>query len=189
MKVRDSGMPEEDVWQSFFDAGAILDGLTIEAPNADIVEFGCGYGTFTAAVAKRTSGTVFAIDLEPEMIEATKHKTVRAGLTNVTTICRDFVLEGTGLPDAVVDCALLFNILHCSEPVRLLRESFRVLRPVGKVAAIHWIAEDTPRGPDLSIRPLPEQIRQWLLDAGFEIVIEPLALPPYHFGIVGRKPV
>jgi SAM-dependent methyltransferase len=189
MKVRDSGMPDEAMWARFFDARQILAELEFTATNADVVDFGCGYGTFTVAAARLTSGTVYALDIDPEMIATTAAKAASFGLDNVTTIARDFVTEGTGLPNASADYAMLFNILHAEHPVELLREALRVLRPGGKLAVIHWIHDaTTPRGPDLRIRPRPEQCRAWAQDAGFEIVMPTIALPPHHYGLVGRKP-
>jgi ubiquinone/menaquinone biosynthesis C-methylase UbiE len=189
MKVRDSGMPDEAMWAGFFDARQILTQLAFTATNADVVDFGCGYGTFTVAAARLTSGTVYALDIDAAMIEATAAKAASFGLDNVTTIERDFVTQGTGLPSASADYAMLFNILHAEHPVELLREALRVLRPGGKVAVIHWIHDAaTPRGPALSIRPRPEQCRTWAQQAGFECVMPTVALPPHHYGLLGRKP-
>lgn len=42
---------------------------------------------------------------------------------------RDFVKEGTGLLDDSIEASLLFNILHYEEPVALMKEAFRVLKP------------------------------------------------------------
>ncbi|MCB1126164.1 MAG: class I SAM-dependent methyltransferase [Verrucomicrobiae bacterium] len=189
MKVRDSGMPDENVWAAFFDADRILTRLGLDDPSADVVEFGCGYGTFTVAAASRTCGKVFALDLEPAMIEATGRKAWAAGLGNVRCQRRDFVRDGTGLPHHSTDYAMLFNILHADQPVELLREACRVLRPGGKVAVIHWNYDaSTPRGPDLSIRPRPEQCQGWVREAGFDLALAFISLPPYHYGLVGVKP-
>jgi SAM-dependent methyltransferase len=153
-----------------------------------VVEFGCGYGTFTVAAAARTRGTLFALDLEPDMIAATERKVRAASLTNVRLLMRDFVAEGTGLPDDSADYAMLFNILHAENPVGLLREAWHVLRPGGKVGVIHWNYDPgTPRGPDMSIRPRPEQCQAWVRQAGFDLVGSLIPLPPYHYGLVGRK--
>jgi SAM-dependent methyltransferase len=189
MKVRDSGMPDEAMWAQFFDARAILTALDFSTTDADVVDFGCGYGTFTLAAARLTSGTVYALDIDAEMIAATAAKAASFGLDNVRTIARDFVTEGTGLPNASADYAMLFNILHAEQPAELLREALRVLRPGGKAAVIHWIHDAaTPRGPDLSIRPRPQQCRAWAKDTGFEVVRPTIALPPHHYGLLGRKP-
>jgi SAM-dependent methyltransferase len=188
MKVRDSGMPDEKIWEGFFDARRILLQLAFADAHSDVVDFGCGYGTFTIAAARLTTGTVHALDIEPEMVRATVARAESLGLTNVRTIQRDFVADGTGLPDGSVSYAMLFNILHAEDPVRLLREAHRVLRPSGKVGVIHWVYDAaTPRGPDFSIRPRPEQCQTWVQQAGFELLIPFVALPPYHYGVVGRK--
>jgi ubiquinone/menaquinone biosynthesis C-methylase UbiE len=181
-------MPEEALWATFFDPPAILARLRFDDPAADIVEFGCGYGTFTIPAARLTSGMVHALDLDPAMIAIARQKAKAAGLDNIRFVERDFVADGTGLPAGSVGYAMLFNILHAPDPKALLEEAFRVLRQGGKVAAIHWNPTGTPRGPDPSIRPRPEQCRQWIADAGFEIALGPVPLPPYHYGLAGRKP-
>lgn len=170
----------------FFDADRILEKLGLDDPTVDWAEFGCGYGTFTVAAAARTRGTVFAIDIEPAMIAATERKAQAAGVSNVRTVLRDFVGSGTGLADNSVGYAMLFNILHAANPVGMLREAHRILRPGGKVGVIHWNYDaTTPRGPDLSIRPRPEQCQAWVAEAGFRIELPPISLPPYHYGLVG----
>ena len=179
MKVRDSGMPEKLMWEGFFDAPQILRQLGFGKVDGDVVEFGCGYGTFTVAAATMTRGTVHALDIEPEMTGATALKARQLGLQNIRVVLRDFVAEGTGLPDGAVDFAMLFNILHAENPLALLRKAFRTLRPSGRVGVIHWIHDaSTPRGPDLSIRPRPEQCQYWLRDAWFELDGPIIALPP-----------
>ncbi len=177
------------MWDGFFDARSILVQLAFDDAPTDVVEFGCGYGTFTIAAARLTSGMVHALDIEPEMIRTTTARAETAGLTNVRTVQRDFVAHGTGLPDQSAGYAMLFNILHAEDPLQLLREAHRVLHPGGKVGVIHWVHDaTTPRGPDLSIRPRPEECRTWVRQAGFELLIPSVALPPYHYGLVGTRP-
>ena len=38
-------------------------------PCGNIVEFGCGYGHFTIAAARAVTGTVYALDIDPAMID------------------------------------------------------------------------------------------------------------------------
>ncbi len=110
MKVRESGMPEESVGATFFDPPRVPDQLAFDDPRANVVESGCGYGTFALAAATRTSGTVFAVDIDPAMAGATQHQVRRAGLRNVRVFLRDFEAEGTGLGESSVDYAMLSNI-------------------------------------------------------------------------------
>ena len=135
-------------------------------------------------------GTVHALDIEPVMVAATARRTVNAGLKNVRVEQRDFVADGTGLPDASVDYVMLFNLLHCDQPVALLREGHRVLTAGGRLGVMHWNFDpSTPRGPSMAIRPRPEQCRAWAVEAGFRLHSpERIDLPPYHYGLVLEKP-
>lgn len=182
-------MPERDVWEAFFNAGDILDRLGVDKEVRDLAEFGCGYGTFTVAAAKRISGRVFSNDIEPGMLAHATEKSVNEGLQNIVFELRDFMANGTGLADASVDYAMLFNILHVDKPVLLLGEAHRILVPGGRLGVIHWIHDaDTPRGPPLDIRPTPAQCIRWAKDAGFSATGDVIDLPPYHYGLVFRKP-
>ena len=107
MKVRESGMPEEETWDGFFSPDNILKTMGVSNRIKDVAEFGCGYGTFTIPTAKIITGKVYAIDIEPEMIEATKRKAEENRLNNVETVLRDFVSEGSGLEDESVDYGLI----------------------------------------------------------------------------------
>lgn len=188
MKVRDSGMPEEAYWESLFDINLILSKLEINDKVNDLAEFGSGYGTFSIPASKIIKGTLYAIDMDPEMIERLYLRVKAENIKNIKIIEEDFVKERTILSDNSVDYVMLFNILHAEDPVQLLTESKRILRPGGKVGIIHWIySKSTPRGPSLDIRPKPEQCVEWLKEAGFTLRSNIISLPPYHYGIVAQK--
>jgi SAM-dependent methyltransferase len=168
----------------------MVDRLGCAGPRGDVIEFGCGYGTFTIPTAKATNDRVYAIDINPAMVKETTSKAAAARLSNVIGVVRDFVSEGTGLPDAQAGRALLFNILHIENPLGLLREAYRILRPGGELSMIHWRKDiETPRGPSLEIRPTAEQCRDWAEQVGFEFVRqEPLSCCSYHWGLLMRRP-
>ena len=116
-KGRESGMPDTKMWQGFFDPARILDRLDCDHPG-NVVEFGCGYGLFTVEAAKRASGTVYAVDIDPGMLAATMAEAGKAGVANVLPMQRDFVTDGTGLPTGSCDYAMAFNLLHIDEEGR-----------------------------------------------------------------------
>jgi len=158
MKIRESGMPEETYWETFFDTNLILSKLQFDKTIFDAVEFGSGYGTFTIPTAKIIKGTLFALDIDSVMIERLNKRIDETKLLNIKIIKRDFMNEGTGLADSSVDYVMLFNILHAENPLILLNETYRILKPGGKVGVIHWIhSKTTPRGPSMDIRPTPLQ--------------------------------
>lgn len=186
MKTRESGMPPEEMWQSFFDPSSVLTKLGLDTNCSDVLEFGCGYGTFTIPAAQLVRGRVYAMDIEPEMLAITGTKAKAVGAENIELLQRDFVADGCGLADSTVDYVMLFNILHAEERMTLLREARRVLRPSGRLAIIHWNFDaSTPRGPSMNIRPKPGQCRAWAEEAEFA-AISPIDidLPPYHYGLV-----
>ncbi len=188
MKTRDSGMPDHDWWESFFDPDAVLDALGLTDPDGPVVDVGCGYGTFTTTVARRTTHPVIAIDIEPAMVELTASKARQAGLHHIQCRLADVTEEALGVDAGSAAVVLLFNLLHCENPIVLLNSAHAALRPGGRLAVIHWRSDvPTPRGPDLSIRPRPEALHALLLQVGFVISIEPVLLPPYHFGLVGMR--
>ncbi|MCF8242120.1 MAG: class I SAM-dependent methyltransferase [Melioribacteraceae bacterium] len=188
MKVRDSAMPNEDMWNSFFDPPEILSKLKLNKEVKDAVEFGSGYGTFSIPASLIINGNLYAIDIESEMIGLLKKKMSAQEIANIKLLHKDFMKEGTGLADNSVDYVMLFNILHTEKPEKLLSETYRILAIGGKAAVIHWIySADTPRGPSLEIRPTPEMCIRWLTNSGFSLNNEIIDLPPYHYGLIGVK--
>lgn len=90
---------------------------------------------------------------------------------------RDVMEGGFGVQ---VDVVLLFNDLHCEQPIQLLRHAVAAGQ---EVLIIHWNCGGTPRGPSFDIRPRPEQMVDWGRAAGFEPACEILDLPPWHYGL------
>ena len=43
MKTRESGMPDEEMWQTFFSPSQTLLALGLRRDMPDVAEFGCGY--------------------------------------------------------------------------------------------------------------------------------------------------
>lgn len=180
-------MPTKEVWEKFFHPAEALGVMGLDSTVKDVVEFGCGYGTFTIPAARIIAGTIYAIDVEADMVEATRTAAASAALRNVNVMRRDFVAEGTGLKAASVDYAMLFNILHIEHPETLLKEAWRILRIGGKLGIIHWNYDPaTPRGPSMDIRPKPAQCVAWAEAAGFGNLRQ-RNLPPYHYGIVMNR--
>jgi SAM-dependent methyltransferase len=176
MKIRDSGMPDEAYWETLLDVPLILDRLDVGSFH-DIAELGCGYGTFSLPVARAIGGTLYTYDVDQAMIARTRERS--AGL-RVVCEQRDVMEHGFGV---AVDAVLLFNILHGESPAALFRHAAQALRTGGEVLAIHWRHGPTPRGPNLEIRPRPEQLIAWAAEANLKPSGDVIALPPWHYGL------
>lgn len=181
-------MPTEDMWASFFNVGLILSELHIDSDIKDLVEIGCGYGTFTIPSAKKINGKLYAFDIEEGMIKRVKQELRNSLIDNVILEQRDILTQTTGLADNSVDYVMLFNILHHESPSDFLNEAFRILKPDGKLGILHWRSDiPTPRGPDLTIRPKPAQILLWIDKQKFSLYKAPKVIMPYHFGMILLK--
>lgn len=182
MYLRESSMPRQEAWESLFDVELILNRFGL---SGEIAELGCGYGTFTLPLARRTTGTVHAIDIDPAMIDTVRRRAAAERVTNIDTRQRDVITEGFGLEDASCDACLLFNILHGESPVQLIREGRRILVRGGTLAVIHWRSDiATPRGPPAEIRPAAPLIATWAAEAGgLHLAEGPFLLLPWHYGL------
>jgi tRNA/tmRNA/rRNA uracil-C5-methylase (TrmA/RlmC/RlmD family) len=97
MKLRESGMPEESYWETLFDVELILDRLEIDDRLRDVVELGCGYGTFSLPVARRISGMLRTFDIADDMVERTVRRAAAEEVQNIFCEQRDIFSQGFGI--------------------------------------------------------------------------------------------
>ena len=100
-------------------------------PGSTVLDYGCGPGSYTAALARSVgpNGHIYALDINPAAIRVTERLAARRKIENLTTILSDCA---TGLPDASVDVALLYDTFHhLSRPEDILTELHRVAKPGG----------------------------------------------------------
>jgi ABC-2 type transport system ATP-binding protein len=112
----------------------LFDMLERELGLGDAVEFGCGTGYFTRAIAKNATH-VTATDLSPSMLEVAKARL--KGLGNVSFRVEDG--EASSFPSGSFDTALMANMLHTvDDPVKALKECHRVLKRDGTLLIINY---------------------------------------------------
>ena len=190
MKYRESGMPDEQVWDDFFNPQQILDEMGINKNIDTLIDVGCGYGTFLIPSANLVGGTVIGIDIENEMIEVCKKKMQDQDIKNIDLLCGDISTENITKAlkqyTGKIDYITLFNILHCEQPSELLGNVYDIVKSNGKIGVIHWKYENTPRGPSMEIRPTPKIIIGWATKTGLSLE-KYVELAPYHFGLVFIK--
>src|SRR3989339_916791 len=113
-------------------------------PEMTVMDFGCGMGMFTIAMAQLVGGKgqVIAVDLQQEMLDVLQK---RAGKARVLDRIRTHQCE----PDSIglngpVDFALAFYSAHeVPDLRRLLGEIHRVLRPQGRFMVVEPIGHVT----------------------------------------------
>ena len=190
MKYRESGMPEEELWNTFFQPASWLRKMGVTPSIRTLVDVGCGYGTFLIPATQIIHGTAVGIDIDDQMIERCREKASGFNLTNLELIGGEVsdVKTASSLQgyQGTVDYVALFNMLHCEEPMELLAFAYRQLEENGRLGVMHWKYEDTPRGPSMEIRPKPESILDWAQRSGFTLQGK-VDLKPFHYGFIFEK--
>lgn len=93
------------------------------------VEFGCGTGYYTPALAARSSGGVVATDISEKMLDR-----LRERIRGVPGIVAEYAdCEETPFPDASFDTAFFGLSFHFVDGDRTLAEMHRILRPGGRL--------------------------------------------------------
>ena len=116
------------------------------AAGGPVLELACGAGRVGLLAAQQVgpSGSVLCSDFSQEMIDAVEMRIERTGIGNVRTAvldAQDLALESDSFD--VVLCR--FGYMLMADPVRALVESYRVLKPEGRLVLAVWgPADDNP---------------------------------------------
>ncbi|GGX72172.1 class I SAM-dependent methyltransferase [Streptomyces minutiscleroticus] len=170
-------------WRTAANSAAYLLGSL--KPHMKVLDVGCGPGTITADLAELVpDGHVTGVDRAPEILDRARATAAGRGLGNVDFAVAD--VHDLDHPDDTFCVVHAHQVLqHVGDPVRALREMYRVVRPGGYVAvrdadysAMTWY----PQSPgldawlDLYLRvaranggepDAGRRLRSWALAAGF----------------------
>ena len=110
-----------------------------------VLDFGCGYGTYTIPVAKiiNEQGRVYALEKDKEALDELMQRAESAGLKNIERMETSGELE-IELNDESVDVVLLFDVFHsfyfpqAHDRRRLLGEIYRIMRPSAFLSISVW---------------------------------------------------
>ena len=105
-----------------------------EGELGDVIEFGCGVGYFTKAIAKNAR-QVIATDLSDEMLNMARVHL--QGFQNITIQKANG--EDTHFPSARFDTVFVANLIHVVEnPIRILQESHQILKDRGLLLVVDF---------------------------------------------------
>jgi len=125
-----------------------LDVLKI-AKGASVADIGAGSGYITVRLAKRVgpTGTVYANDLQPQMLEMLRRRLEREKVANVRLV--QGTVDDPRLPPASVDLGIMVDVYHeFSQPQAMLRGLRQALKPGGRLVLLEYRKED----PSIPIR-------------------------------------
>lgn len=186
-----TAMPDRDWWAALWpDPEGTLHDLGVRS-GMTVIDLCCGDGYFTAPLAMIVSGRVYALDIDPQMLEQARVEVERQGASVAEWIRADARDIVTLIPE-LVDYVLIANTFHgVPDPTGLARAVADVLKPGGRFAVVNWhqiprdhtMVLNQPRGPRTEMRMAPEQVRAVVEPAGFRLV-RVVELPPYHYGAI-----
>lgn len=120
-------------------------------PGAVVADVGAGSGYFTLPLAREVGpeGAVYAVDVQPEMLDILRGRVVEEGLANVVLV--QAAEDDPRLPEEEVDLALLVDVYHeLAFPYEVMRGVVEALAPGGRLVLVEYRGED----PELPILPL-----------------------------------
>jgi arsenite methyltransferase len=135
---RDLGLlegPDRDKWQK---PEQIMDALNV-ADGSTVADIGAGAGWFTVQLARRIGprGTVYAQDVQREMLEAIRRRVAKEGLQNVQT--RLGKGSNPNLPASALDAILVVDVYpEVEDRVTLLRNLGASLKPNGRIGIVNY---------------------------------------------------
>jgi ubiquinone/menaquinone biosynthesis C-methylase UbiE len=157
--------------QLFLHPQDIVAALTLEE-GMHVADLGAGSGMHTHHIAERvgTSGKVYAVDIQRELLRRIHTEAQKKALHAVEIVWADLTSgNATRIPSSSLDRVLLANLLFQTADKHLvLEEARRILKPSGRLLVVEWTHDREAFGPERHRRLSPEVLRRTLEDSGFE---------------------
>ena len=176
--------PDRDLWQM---PDQIMDALGI-AEGSVVADIGAGGGWFTIRLARRVGagGTVYAEDIQRQMLEATTRRAAREGLANVRAVLG--TAKDPRLPRGALDAVLIVDTYHeLEDPDSMLRNIAAALKPQGRVGVVDFKMDGLGPGPALEDRVDPDLIIRDAEGAGLQLIGRETFLPYQFMLVFGRR--
>jgi SAM-dependent methyltransferase len=186
-------MPDPEWWQVLWpDPAKVLNDIGVR-PRMAVIDLCCGDGLFTVPLA-RIARIVYAIDLDPAMLDCARVVVAAAGQTNCHFILADAMTVGAVVSEPV-DYVFLANTFHgVPDQTGLAQAVAAILKAQGQFAVINWhrypreetVVLGQPRGPQTEMRIEAREVAALVEPAGL-VLTRILEFPPYHYGAVFAK--
>ena len=159
------------------------------AKGSTVGDVGAGSGYMSTRLARLVGpeGRVYAVDVQPGMLQLLQQNAAKAKLANIVRVLGAF--DDPKLPAATLDLIIMVDVYHeFSEPQKMLQRMHEALKPAGRLALFEYRAED----PDVPIQPLHKmtkaQVKLEVEHEGFVQVRVFDDLPWQHLIVFTPKP-
>jgi protein-L-isoaspartate O-methyltransferase len=151
-------------------------------------DIGAGSGYYTRRLARLVGekGFVYAVDIQPEMVELLRSNMDRANIHNVRPVLG--TLTDPKLPAAAVDLILLVDVYHeMDHPYEMTLAMCAALKPGGRLVFVEFRAED-PKVPIKRLHKMSEaQVRKEMTGQPLDWVKTDESLPWQHIVVFRKK--
>lgn len=156
-------------------------------PTDVVADIGAGTGYFSFRIASRLpEGKVFAVDVQPEMLDAIKFLKTENHIANVEAILG--TETDPKLPEYSIDLALMVDAYHeFAYPREMMQGIIKSLKPGGRVILLEYRREN-PLIPIKGLHKMTQrQAKKEMKAVGLEWVETQEILPSQHL-MVFQKP-
>ena len=115
--------------------------------EVDVLDIGAGTGYFSIPATSLTTGTVYALDTEPAMLDMMRRRAQEQGLANIKVMER---LESLPFEHEAVDRVIASLILHITEQLEQSIRQMAKSLPGGRCLCLEW--QEDPAGGGFPVR-------------------------------------
>lgn len=157
-------------------------------PGDAVADIGAGTGYFSWRMAKQVgaTGTVFAVEIQQEMLDLLGQKMAERKITNVKPVLG--TITDPHLPTNSVDVALMVDVYHeFDHPFEMIQAISRSLKPGGRIVFVEYRAED-PAVPIKALHKMSEaQVKKEMTQQPLKWIETIETLPRQHIIIFGKQ--
>lgn len=177
------GSRETKEWIQNLDRPERIAGLEIDKvlpilnlkPGDNVADIGAGTGAFSLPLAKTVapSGKVYAVDIDPGLLDYIVQKAKKENLENIQTVKGEF--SDPKLPARDVDLGFFHDVLHHIENRQAyLKALGTYIKPTGRIALIEMNRDDpkTPHRNNPEMLLSKDEVKSWMAAAGFYPAVE-----------------
>jgi len=155
-----------------------------------VADFGSGSGfySFAAAEAVGSTGRVYALDIQKDLLQKVKKEAQIRHLANIEIIWADLEhIGGSKLRESSMDAVVLANILfQLEDKDKPILEIKRILKRGGKILVVDWLSSFGGLGPQAKDVLSKEKIQELFTKHGFTFDRE-ISAGAQHYGLIFRK--